>query len=98
MSVSNSTLRGIASRFLIVSAEHGPCFVTTDDLKPVYNTYSWNNVSNVLYLSQPMGTGWSYSQSGPGTIDKDGNYQPPSVNGTKGGENRTPTHELSTYS
>ncbi|KAK5999087.1 Serine carboxypeptidase B [Cladobotryum mycophilum] len=69
---------------LAAYVEHGPCFVTTSDLKPAYNDYSWNNVSNVLYLSQPMGTGWSYSKEAPGTLDDFGTYQPPNVNGIDG--------------
>jgi hypothetical protein len=32
--------------------EHGPCNVT-EDLKTQWNPYSWNEHSNMLYLSQP---------------------------------------------
>ncbi|ORY17486.1 Alpha/Beta hydrolase protein [Clohesyomyces aquaticus] len=39
--------------------EHGPCNVT-EDLKTQWNPYSWNNASNMLYLSQPVGVGFSY--------------------------------------
>ncbi|KAF1998515.1 peptidase S10, serine carboxypeptidase, partial [Amniculicola lignicola CBS 123094] len=39
--------------------EHGPCNVT-EDLKTQWNPYSWNEESNMLYLSQPVGVGFSY--------------------------------------
>jgi carboxypeptidase C (cathepsin A) len=40
-------------------AEHGPCNVT-EDLKTQLNPHAWNEVSNMLYLSQPVGVGFSY--------------------------------------
>ncbi|KAF2624499.1 alpha/beta-hydrolase [Macroventuria anomochaeta] len=39
--------------------KHGPCNVT-EDLKTKLNPYSWNEHSNMLYLSQPVGVGFSY--------------------------------------
>ncbi|KAF9698026.1 hypothetical protein EKO04_004436 [Ascochyta lentis] len=39
--------------------ENGPCNVT-EDLKTQLNPYSWNEHSNMLYLSQPVGVGFSY--------------------------------------
>lgn len=39
--------------------EHGPCNVT-EDIETQLNPYSWNEVSNMLYLSQPVGVGFSY--------------------------------------
>ncbi|KAH8820085.1 putative carboxypeptidase S1 [Xylogone sp. PMI_703] len=61
--------------------ENGACKVT-DDKGPVYNPYSWSNHSHMLYLSQPVGTGFSYSTEAPGSInDYTGDYQPSPVDG-----------------
>ncbi|OMP88555.1 Carboxypeptidase S1-like protein B [Diplodia seriata] len=48
--------------------ENGPCNVT-EDLKTQWNPYSWNEVSNVLYLSQPVGVGFSYESTADGSYD-----------------------------
>ncbi|KAI4924239.1 uncharacterized protein J4E92_007320 [Alternaria infectoria] len=50
--------------------EHGPCNVT-EDLKTQLNPYSWNERSNMLYLSQPVGVGFSYETT---ETDEDGRY------------------------
>ncbi|TBU21286.1 alpha/beta-hydrolase [Dichomitus squalens] len=44
--------------------EHGPCQVNPDGQTTVLNPYSWNNLSNIIYIDQPIGTGFSF-----GTID-----------------------------
>ncbi|KAG8843251.1 hypothetical protein FRB96_004217 [Tulasnella sp. 330] len=41
--------------------ENGPCTVTSDN-KTHLNPYSWNNVTNLLYIDQPIGTGFSYGK------------------------------------
>ncbi|CDW77106.1 serine carboxypeptidase family protein [Stylonychia lemnae] len=55
---------GCSSEFGMFT-ENGPYTVKFDRLKnpsieTTYNNYSWNNFSNVLYLDQPLGTGFSY--------------------------------------
>lgn len=48
--------------------ENGPCSIN-DNLTTAYNPYSWNNVSNMLYISQPVGTGFSYQKQGVGSFN-----------------------------
>ncbi|CAE6453758.1 unnamed protein product [Rhizoctonia solani] len=47
--------------------ENGPCTIMSAN-STSWNPYSWNEVSNIIYLDQPAGTGYSYSTS-PHTID-----------------------------
>ncbi|KZT65397.1 alpha/beta-hydrolase [Daedalea quercina L-15889] len=47
--------------------EHGPCRLNNDSTALDYNPYSWNNVSNMIYLDQPVGVGFSYGDETVGT-------------------------------
>ncbi|KAI0374464.1 serine carboxypeptidase [Pilatotrama ljubarskyi] len=47
--------------------ENGPCRITNDSSGVTLNPYSWNNISNMLYLDQPVGTGFSHGETKVGT-------------------------------
>ena len=53
---------------LVRSLEIGPCYVT-QNLTTVVNENSWNEVSNLLFISQPLGVGFSYVEEEPGSIN-----------------------------
>ena len=46
---------------MLIVPELGPCNVTAQ-LQTHLNAYSWNEVSNMLFISQPVGVGFSYSE------------------------------------
>lgn len=48
--------------------ELGPCNVT-ENYTTMVNPYSWNEVSNMLFLSQPLGTGFSYGNEQVGSLN-----------------------------
>lgn len=57
-------LAGIRNNFLVpyIRLNHlstGPCSVNADNTTKL-NPYSWNNYSNMIYIDQPIGTGFSY--------------------------------------
>ncbi|KAJ9653818.1 hypothetical protein H2198_007046 [Neophaeococcomyces mojaviensis] len=53
--------------------ELGPCNIS-EDLVTQINPYAWNNVSNMLFLSQPLGVGFSYGGKAPGSMSIFGSY------------------------
>ncbi|KAI9832744.1 MAG: hypothetical protein M1826_001303 [Phylliscum demangeonii] len=64
--------------------ELGPCNISSN-LTSTINPYSWNEASNMLFLSQPVGTGFSYADEEPGTRNNlTGDFQPASVAGING--------------
>ncbi|KAK7042570.1 Alpha/Beta hydrolase protein [Favolaschia claudopus] len=40
--------------------ENGPCKVNSDGQSTTLNPFSWNSVSNLIYVDQPIGTGFSF--------------------------------------
>ncbi|KAJ4124555.1 hypothetical protein NW754_000253 [Fusarium falciforme] len=48
--------------------EIGPCEVV-ENMTTVLRDHSWTDISNVLFLSQPVGTGFSYSKAEVGYLD-----------------------------
>ncbi|RMD41858.1 hypothetical protein DV735_g3275, partial [Chaetothyriales sp. CBS 134920] len=48
--------------------ELGPCHIA-ENSSATLNPYSWNEVSNILFLSQPLGVGFSYGSKAPGSLD-----------------------------
>ncbi|CZR50976.1 related to carboxypeptidase [Phialocephala subalpina] len=50
--------------------ELGPCNITAN-LTSQVNPYAWNEVSNMLFLSQPLGVGFSYGNEQVGSLNPD---------------------------
>ena len=50
--------------------EHGP-FTLNDQLEAVTNPFSWNTRSNVLYVEQPVNTGFAFSADGARVHNED---------------------------
>ena len=50
--------------------ENGPCSVNIDSKTTTLNPWSWNTNVNMLYIDQPVQTGYSYDTLVNGTIDE----------------------------
>ncbi|KAH8880479.1 alpha/beta-hydrolase [Thozetella sp. PMI_491] len=48
------------SSMLALLEENGPCLINEDGTGTVYNEYGWNEQSNLLFVDQPAGVGFSY--------------------------------------
>lgn len=47
--------------------ENGPCRITNNSESVTLNPFSWNTNSNVLYIDQPVGVGFSHGTESVGT-------------------------------
>ncbi|KAF9446563.1 alpha/beta-hydrolase [Macrolepiota fuliginosa MF-IS2] len=48
--------------------ENGPCGVDSSGLTTTFNPYSWNNVTNLLYIDPLASAGFSYGADSEGTV------------------------------
>eukprot|EP01102_Stenamoeba_stenopodia_P011268 TRINITY_DN3445_c0_g3_i1.p1 TRINITY_DN3445_c0_g3~~TRINITY_DN3445_c0_g3_i1.p1 ORF type:complete len:474 (-),score=122.85 TRINITY_DN3445_c0_g3_i1:187-1539(-) len=48
------------SSLIALFTENGPCSVTPNGTNTVLNPYSWNTQSNIMWIDQPVQTGYSY--------------------------------------
>ena len=51
------------SSFTGLLMELGPCNVNRNGSNTIFNRHSWNNNASIIFLDQPVGTGFSYSNS-----------------------------------
>ncbi|CAE6433524.1 unnamed protein product [Rhizoctonia solani] len=49
--------------------ENGPCRINEDEMSVSRNPYSWNEYSNMLYIDQPIGVGYSHGDTVVGTSE-----------------------------
>ncbi|KAK0627042.1 Alpha/Beta hydrolase protein [Immersiella caudata] len=54
---------GAASMTQAVNGHNGPCVVQSSGNSTAVNPWSWNKASNVLYIDQPAGTGFSHGDN-----------------------------------
>ena len=60
---------GYSSKYSALSSESGPCYANPDGNSTTINPWSFNNHVNVLYIDQPVQTGFSYDTFVNGTYD-----------------------------
>jgi carboxypeptidase C (cathepsin A) len=59
-----------ASSLISLASENGPCFVNEDSNSTTLNQWSWNREANILYVDQPVQTGYSYDTLINGTLNQ----------------------------
>ena len=62
---------GEPSIYAVLSEESGPCYVNPAGNSTTLNPWSFNNHVNMLYIDQPVQTGFSYSSLINGTINRE---------------------------
>ncbi|KAE8152818.1 Alpha/Beta hydrolase protein [Aspergillus avenaceus] len=72
--------------------ENGPCAVNDDSQSTHRNEYTWTKYANMLYIDQPVQTGFSYDIATNGTLDL------LSENVTPGSEDQGPFNQTGTFS
>lgn len=60
---------GEPSSKAVVDSESGPCYVNADGNSTTINTWSFNQHVNMLYIDQPVQTGFSYNSLIKGTFN-----------------------------
>ncbi|KAG8874818.1 hypothetical protein FRB97_005636 [Tulasnella sp. 331] len=55
---------------LWLNGEHGPCRVNLDKKSTTINHNSWNEAANVLYIDQPIGSGFSHGTQNADSSEK----------------------------
>lgn len=48
--------------------EMGPCHVNADSNSTYINDWAWNKYANMIYIDQPVQTGFSYDELANGTV------------------------------
>lgn len=48
--------------------EHGPCTVPLGSTTTARNAHSWNEKANIIYMDQPVGTGYSHGEPSVTTL------------------------------
>jgi len=57
------------SSTIALFTENGP-FTINDDLTLKKNPFSWHNNSNIVFVDQPVGTGWSKGKASDYVVDE----------------------------
>ncbi|KIY01041.1 uncharacterized protein Z520_03707 [Fonsecaea multimorphosa CBS 102226] len=60
---------GESSIYTALASESGPCYVNVAGNDTIINPWSFNNYVNMLYLDQPVQTGFSYDELVNGTFN-----------------------------
>ncbi|ORX63371.1 peptidase S10, serine carboxypeptidase [Linderina pennispora] len=57
------------SSFTGLLMEHGPCRVSKGGNSTEYNPYGWNDRANIIFIDQPLNTGFSYGKKVDNSYD-----------------------------